>query len=31
VVRTNTNTVTLTFASAPSAGDITVLISTAGA
>jgi len=31
VVRTNTNTVTLTFASAPAAGDITVLISTAGA
>lgn len=31
VARTNTNTVTLTFASAPSAGDITVLISTAGA
>ena len=31
VVRTNTNTVTLTFANAPAAGDITVLISTAGA
>ena len=28
VVRTNTNTVTLTFAAAPSTGDITVLIST---
>lgn len=31
VVRTDLNTVTLTFASAPAAGDITVLISTAGA
>lgn len=31
VVRTDGNTVTLTFASAPGAGDITVLISTAGA
>lgn len=31
VVRTDGNTVTLTFHSAPSAGDITVLISTAGA
>lgn len=30
VVRTDANTVTLTFASAPAAGDITVLISTAG-
>lgn len=31
VVRTDGNTVTLTFASAPATGDITVLISTAGA
>lgn len=31
VVRTDANTVTLTFASAPATGDITVLISTAGA
>lgn len=31
VVRTDTNTVTLTFANAPTTGDITVLISTAGA
>lgn len=30
VVRTDDNTVTLTFASAPATGDITVLISTAG-
>lgn len=30
VVRTDGNTVTLTFASAPATGDITVLISTAG-
>ena len=31
VVRTNLNTVTLTFAAAPAAGDITVLISTVNA
>lgn len=31
VVRTSLNTITLTFASAPAAGDITVLVSTVGA